>query len=371
MKILHLVSGDLWAGAEAVVYELVRGLMQQPEIELGAVFLNNGRLARQVEALGLPVHILDERILSVIVLVRGLRRIVRSWSPDIIHSHRYKENLLAYLASRGTGTVKLVATQHGMPEAAYGSQTLKARLRTAFFFHLLSCRFDRTVVVSHEMQQNLMSSYGFRPEHLTVIPNGISVPDGNLSEKNQRIIIGSAGRLFPVKGYELLVEIAARVVQELNEADFVLAGDGPQRADLEKAIARRGLQQRFKLLGHVDDIASFYRGLDVYINTSVHEGMPMSILEAMGHGLPVIVPKVGGFPEIVENDRQGYLIAERSPQAFADCCLRLCRDQKHRADLATRARQRVKIFFTVKEMAQKYYRLYLELLNSFGRYRVG
>ena len=371
MKVLQLASGDLWAGAEAVVHELVQGLKKQPEIELVAVFLNNGQLAHKVEALGVAVHILDESSLSFIELVRNLRGIVRDRSPDIIHSHRYKENLLACLASCGSRRIILVATQHGMPEVALGRQTLKDRLRTVLFFRLLSCRFDRTVAVSDEMRQKLLSSYTFSSKHLTVIHNGISVLDGNLTEKKRRLVIGSAGRLFPVKGYELLVEIAARVVRESNDADFILAGDGPQRAALEKAIARHGLQRRFKLPGHVEDMVSFYRGLDVYINTSVHEGMPMSILEAMGYGLPVIVPKAGGFPEVVEHGRQGYLVEERSPTAFARYCLRLCRDKKHREKLSARARQRVKTYFSREAMALKYYRLYWELLNSSGKYGMG
>jgi len=135
--------------------------------------------------------------------------------------------------------------------------------------------------------------------------------------KSGSLRVGSAGRLFPVKGYDFFIEVAAKVMSVSEQVQFVIAGDGPERQRLERAIGKRGLRNRFTLLGHVDDMAGFYKGLDVYVSTSVHEGIPMSVLEAMGHGLPVVVPYVGGFPEIVEDGECGYLVAERSADLFA------------------------------------------------------
>lgn len=124
------------------------------------------------------------------------------------------------------------------------------------------------------MQQFLLGSYGFSKENTTVIHNGISIPE-NLSHRvDQRLVIGTAGRLFPVKDFTLLVGIANLVVAENNMVDFVIAGDGPQYEMLKKKIISYGLQKRFTLLGHQDDMDAFYRSLDVYVNTSIHEGIP-------------------------------------------------------------------------------------------------
>jgi glycosyltransferase involved in cell wall biosynthesis len=108
---------------------------------------------------------------------------------------------------------------------------------------------------------------------------------------------------------------------------------------------------------------AFYNKIDIYISTSVHEGIPMSVLEAMSHKIPVIVPKVGGFVEIVEDGVHGYLVDNRNPSMFADRCIELLSDQKKRQQMAEAARQRVMDKFSRETMANQYYQLYQKLLD--------
>ena len=128
-------------------------------------------------------------------------------------------------------------------------------------------------------------------------------------------------------------------------------------------MKKAGLCDRFKFLGHQDDMAKFYNSLDVYINTSVHEGIPMSVLEAMSYGLPVVVPKVGGFPEIVEDGISGYLIDARDPAVFCDQCIGLVACPEKRGGMAKAARQRVVDCFSKEAMAEQYCQLYRQLLS--------
>jgi glycosyltransferase involved in cell wall biosynthesis len=153
------------------------------------------------------------------------------------------------------------------------------------------------------------------------------------------------------------------VVAQSDIVDFVLAGDGPERQILEEKVRKAGLHGRFKFLGHQDDMDIFYKSLDVYINTSVHEGIPMSVLEAMSYGLPVVVPKVGGFPEIVEEGISGYLIDARDPSVFSDRCVGLLSDPEKREQMAKAARQRVIDHFSREAMTTQYYQLYRKLLS--------
>jgi glycosyltransferase involved in cell wall biosynthesis len=363
MKIIILASGDLWAGAEVMVYQLVWGLVNPPEIKLCVVLLNNGRLAKELKKLGVEVHVVDESKHSFPAIVRAVHSLVAAFSPDVIHSHRYKENLLAWLVTRFSRKVRLVSTQHGMPEFAGKKNGIPSKLRSWLSFWLLSCFFDRTVVVSEEMQQSLVGTYGFTDKGIDVIYNGISLPEVLTRYANKRVAIGSAGRLFPVKDYSLMVEIAKLVVAQSDMVDFVLAGDGPERHMLEEKVTEAGLHGRFKFLGHQDDMDIFYKSLDVYINTSVHEGIPMSVLEAMSYGLPVVVPKVGGFPEIVEEGISGYLIDARDPSVFSDRCVGLLSDPEKREQMAKAARQRVIDHFSREAMSTQYYQLYRKLLS--------
>ena len=359
---MMLASGDLWAGAEVMVYQLCTGLADCRDLELVVILLNSGHLQNELERAGIKVHLIEESTHSFFSLIQHIKKIVSDFSPDIIHSHRYKENLLAWLASRGRRHISLVSTQHGMPEMANSIPDLRQRIRTALFFKLLSYAFDRTVAVSHEMQQKLIKIHGFTSDNLAVIHNGINIPEEAEPSLGRRIVVGSAGRLFPVKDFSLFVDVAKIVLTQNDNLDFVLAGDGPEYTHLKNKVAEYGLLDRFRFLGHVSDMKSFYRGLDIYINTSVHEGIPMSVLEAMSYGLPVVVPDVGGLPEIVADSISGFLIRAREPGDFAEKILFLY-DIKNRRKIGRAARQRVMDSFSREYMVNAYYELYKELIE--------
>ncbi|KAB2889090.1 MAG: glycosyltransferase family 4 protein [Desulfobulbaceae bacterium] len=363
MRTMLIASGDLWAGAEVMVSHLCCCLARMPEVKLLVVLLNRGRLANELESLGVEVRVIDEQMLSFSALILNVRSIINVFLPDIIHSHRYKENFLAWSASLGKGTIKLVATQHGMPEQAGRGETILNRLRNVVFFRLLSCCFDRTVLVSGEMRRNMVHSYGFTEDNVTVIHNGISIPERVGSRNGERLIVGSAGRFFPVKDFSLLVDIARLVITCNDSVDFVIAGDGPLFNELKEKITRFELQDRFHLRGHQEDMAAFYQGLDVYINTSVHEGLPMSVLEALAYRLPVIAPKVGGFPEVIEEGKNGFLVHGRDPQMFADRIFELLNPDV-RESMSVAARERALQCFSREAMARQYHLLYEELCGD-------
>lgn len=360
MKLLVLASGDLWAGAEVMIYQLVLGLKEFENVEILVVLLNHGRLAEELKCVGIDVRIVDEVSLSILGLTRGILKIVKEFSPHVIHSHRYKENLIAWFVARIVRNVRLVATQHGMPETAGKKHMCKNFLKKTLPFYLLSLGFQRTIAVSQEMR-SLLGVYGFSEKKLEVIHNGILLSSKIVKHKSKSLRIGSAGRLFPVKGYDFFIEVAAKVMTMNEEVQFLLAGDGPEHQRLENAINRYGLLDRFTLLGFVDDMKGFYQSLDMYVNTSLHEGIPMTVLEAMGHGLPVVVPYVGGFSEIVVDGECGYLIAERDIDLFAQKILDLF-DLEQREKMGKSARKRVEQLFSRKAMAEKYYQLYTRLL---------
>lgn len=361
LRVFLLASGDLWAGAEVVIYQLASGLIETEGVDLRVILMNRGRLAEELARLGVRVHIVDETKYSFLKSIGIIRGLIKEFAPDIIHSHRYKENVLAWCASRGLPGCRLVATQHGMPETV-GSLPAKDRLRNGLFFRVLSAGFARTVVVSGEMRRSLLGRYGFADKDIIVIHNGIRVPERVIVRPDNRVVVGSAGRLFPVKDYTLLVEVARKVVGQSEKIDFVLAGDGPELGMLKERIGRYGLEGRFHFLGHQEDMDAFYGGLHVYINTSVHEGIPMSVLEAMSHGLPAVVPKVGGFSEIVEDGVSGFLVEGRDPDIFAQCILRLL-DLGAREEMGRAARERIITSFSREVMTQRYYQLYNDLVG--------
>ncbi|MEA5115927.1 MAG: glycosyltransferase family 4 protein [Geobacteraceae bacterium] len=342
-----------------MAFNLLRRLCSYDDLDISVILLNGGKLADGLVDRGIPVHVINEHQYSFPKIAGQIRNMAAQDPPHLIHSHRYKENFLAFLASRFRDGIKLVSTQHGLPEFHGKTASVNARIISSVNFLVLSRNFT-TVAVSADIHNALVSRFGFRKEGVEIIHNGINLPDSRLSPPERgNFVIGSSGRLFPVKDYPLMVDIATAVVSgNHGNVRFELAGDGPERQSLETRAAHLGVKDRFDFKGHVDDMDSFYQGLDLYINTSLHEGIPMTILEAMGHGLPIIAPAVGGITEIIEDGKEGFLIDTRNPQDFAEKCLLLKNDRELWERMSRAALEKAERCFSAEIMAEKYYRLY-------------
>ena len=360
LTVFHLISGDLWAGAEAMAFNLLSHLKDYIDLDLVVIVLNEGKFVENLREVGITVHVIDEKLLSFWGIVHKTRSLMRASPPDLIHSHRYKENILATLAAGFSRDIKLIATQHGLPELASESSTLANRIISKSNFELLSRYFTRTVAVSADVKNALVKQYAFSKERVESIHNGIKIPEvASPRPKSGTFVIGSSGRLFPVKDYPLMVKIAATIAATKGEeVHFQLAGEGPERPAIEAMILCYKLQDRFDLKGHQDDMDTFYRGIDIYLNTSIHEGIPMTILEALARGIPVIAPAVGGIREIITDGVEGFLIESRNPEAFAAKCLLLRENRELREKMSKAARSRAESAFSAENMAEKYYRLY-------------
>lgn len=360
IKVCHIVSGDLWAGAEVVTFHLLEGLSRCKEVDLSAVLLNEGRLADEIRRMGIPVHVIREDDKSFFEILRAVGNILREENSRVVHSHGYKENILAYLASQTKKDIRLIGTQHGMPEIYGKKKNIKHRVLAKINFLLLARRFKHVVAVSRDIHDIFVKRYGFSEDKIKVIHNGIDIPeDGRGGGDRDLFVIGSSGRLFPVKDYSLMVDVARKVLERTDKILFELAGDGPDLARIQELIKKYGLERSFILRGFLNDISAFYRRLDLYLNTSLHEGIPMSVLEAMSHGLPVVAPKVGGLTEIIANGVEGFLIEGRHAEDYAERCLALYKNEALRKGIGSSARQKIMSHFSVEHMVRQYHGLYL------------
>jgi len=363
MRICHVISGDLWAGAEVMALRLLTGLAGMKGVEISAILLNEGKLAREIDTLGVRIEVLDESRLNFFQINKRVQEIVRTFQPDIIHTHRLKENILGYLASRKSGReIPLLCTQHGLDEPQLH---LKWKLLSKVNLYILSRHFRNIVAVTADIRGTLSEKYGLPVEKLVVIHNGTEVIDRIPPDKGDRpFTIGSAGRFFPVKDYPFFVDIAAEVNRYAKDVRFELAGEGPEFSKVTERIQRHGLQDVFRLKGFMENMSDFYNGLDLYINSSLHEGLPMSVLEAMSHGLPVVAPEEGGIKEVVGDGAQGFLIEGRDPKRFAQKCLLIYKDPNMNRRMGTSSREKVAREYSIKSMAGKYHELYMKILSE-------
>ena len=364
---MHVISGDLWAGAEAMAYQLLSGLNQMKDIDLHLIILNQGRLEQSCRQLGINCYLLDERKHSALSIAGRAAWLARKIKPDIIHSHRYKENILAALIAGFCGSPGLVATQHGRTEGnkrAFNKIIVNRLNRSC-----LRWIFTESVAVSKDTADYLLETCGLKQGKLSIIPNGIKLPkpaqQPGRGETARPFIIGSAGRLFPVKRFDTFIEIARQVCQAKTHACFVIAGEGPEKEKLESLIARYGLGAKVRLLGHVEDMQAFYNSLDLYINTSMHEGTPMSILEAMASGLPVIVFDVAGLKEIITTGSDGFAIPEGDNSLFASRIIEMLDQPDFLETLGEKARKKIINRYSTERMVEGYLRLYNRMTEKY------
>ena len=362
IHVCHIISGDQWAGAEVMLLHLLKNLKNYDNLNISTILFNEGRLAKSIRSLDIPVEVVDETKHNIIKFVKETRKILIRNHPDIIHSHRYKENIVAFLSSRYNKNIRLVSTQHGMPEYSTGGANNKYTILQKINFYLLSKSFARLVVVSNDIRHKIIKIFGFSDNNIIVIRNGIELPKEIPPKKEKDIfIIGSMGRMFPVKDYPLMVEVAREVKKETGKIRFELAGDGPDMEKVSNLVERFGLENVFILKGYVEDITEYYRNIDLYINTSVHEGIPMTVLEAMSYGIPVIAPEIGGIKEIIKNGSEGFLVNGRDPKKYAKECIQLLNDKLLWRKMGDTARDTVKREFTNERMAKEYQQMYSDV----------
>ena len=353
-SVCHLISGDLWAGAEVMLYNLLSISHKYESIKTIVILFNEGRLSEELKKIGIRVYVIDEKQNTILSIVLKVKEIIKMENITIIHSHRYKENFFAAVVSLMFNKLTIIATIHGMPEI----KNFKDRIKYRLDYLILKKMFFTSVPVSNEIERKIIYKYNFPNNKVKTIHNGINLPQVKKMIKSDQsiLVIGTAGRLFVIKNYDLLLDIVNLLKKQ--PIHFKIAGDGPQRVFLEEKCKKLNLQNTVEFCGNVTDMHAFYSDLDIYINTSIHEGIPISILEAMSYYLPIIAPRVGGIPEIIDDNIEGFLITPGEKEKFADACINLLNNKNLLHEMGIKARKKIENKFTIDICMERYFSLY-------------
>jgi glycosyltransferase involved in cell wall biosynthesis len=372
LTVCHVFSGDLWAGAEAVIFNLLSSLTQDAGLQVVALALNEGLPTARLRKAGITTYVVPETRHSLPGIVHRAASLLKGHRVAILHSHRYKENVLAWLLARRLGIPELVTTVHGLPEAPgnRGDEVQAAGWKRRLDYFVVRNAFSAAVAVSDEMKRTLVGRYGFPEQLVRVIHNGSRFPGVTASTTTRHGVfhVGSVGRLVPIKGFELFLEVAAAVRRQIPAVRFSILGDGSLREELKRRAAVLGLADCLEFVAPREDPGEYYRSLDLYLATSVHEGLPLSIVEAMGWGKPIVSAAVGGIPEIVRHGEQGFLVEGRDPERFARWCVALMRDDGLRYAMGERAQAWARARLSTEAMASAYRRLYAECESRIRRH---
>lgn len=289
-----------------------------------------------------------------------LRRLIRRLRPDIVHAHSSKAGILARAAAALCRVRVVVFTAHGW--AFKAEPGLKSRL------YLLADRVVRRVTtevicVSETERREGLAARTCVEDRTVVIRNGVE-PESfpvRVHAAVERPRLVSLGRFKAPKDFGTLLEALAQLRDVPFEA--VLVGDGPQRRALERAAQELGLSDVVEFAGERDDVPSLLAGADCFVLSSTSEGMPISVLEAMAAGLPVVASDVGGVHELVREGETGFLVPAQDAAALARAIRPVLADHHERARLGANGRSDVEATFTVARVRRQHADLYHRLLS--------
>ena len=179
------------------------------------------------------------------------------------------------------------------------------------------------------------------------------------------LLIGHVANFRTPKGHRYLIEAAAKVVAQCHSAKFLLVGEGTGelREQAKKQIAESGLEDNVHLLGFRKDVPDLLKCFDIFVLSSISEGLPLSVVEAMGAGLPIVATDVGGLPELVDDGKNGFLVPTRDSEKLADALLTLLRDNDLRDKMGKASREIADQKFSIDNMISHYQGLYREILS--------
>lgn len=324
LRVLEVLATLKRAGAEQMAVSLASRL-DRTRFDCTVVALYDpfeGGLEPVLHEHGIPARNLGKRRGFDPRIYPRLARLLREWRPNVIHTHSYIQRYV-FPASIGCNARAIVHTVHNLAE--------KEVEPFGRLVHRIAYRGGvRAVAVSEEVARSFHAVYGFPP--CATIPNGIDTSAYRRPEVRDRwraahgftpedTLIVSAARLEPQKNPLALIDAFARVARERTH--LLIAGDGSLRRACEEATSRRGLEDWIHLLGIRDDVPDLLAAADLFALASDWEGHPLSVMEAMAAGLPVVATGVGGVPELVRDGESGLLVPANDPQALASALKRL------------------------------------------------
>jgi glycosyltransferase involved in cell wall biosynthesis len=306
-------------------------------------------------------------------LVR-LYRLIRQERPQVVHTHTAKAGFVGRLAARLARVPVVVHTFHGhVLHGYYGpckTQLLRRMERG------LAGLTDRIVTVSEQVKRDLVTYGVAAADHIQVISLGLELHPflhsaryrGTFRHEWQLTgaerLVGIVGRLFPIKNHHLFLEAAALVAGKDPAARFVIVGDGTLRPALERRAQEMGIAERVIFTGWRRDLPDIYADLDVLAVTSNNEGTPVSAIEAMAAGCPVVATHVGGLPDLIHEGKTGYLVPPGDAPALATAWLRLLQQPERARRMGETARRTARERFSAQRLVTDMEQLYLELLGS-------
>jgi glycosyltransferase involved in cell wall biosynthesis len=361
-NILHCIDTTGPGGAETVFIDLASRL---PDDKYRPVVLIRGKgwVYEELQRRGIQPVLMDAKGSFNVRFLRGLCALIRREKIDLIQSHLLGSNV--YCAMAGLITRKpVVATFHGSVDIG-DNERFKA-----LKFAVINAGAFSIVPVSDLLREDILGRTTLKKEKVQVVYNGIDTSvfqregSNKLREKfgwsANDLIIGSLGNIRSAKGYDILLRAAALLKETHSTCRFVIAGQSNSKLYDELLALRQqlGLETTVHFIGFIDDAAEFLASLDIFLSSSVSEGLPLSAIQAMVSKLPIIATRCGGWQELINHGENGWLVDVDNPEAIAAAIRTLASDTERCQHMAQNARESAIRSFDIQVMLTAYQHIY-------------
>jgi glycosyltransferase involved in cell wall biosynthesis len=362
MKILHINTEKTWRGGEQQLLNLLQGLNKRNITSHLACQPGSGIEERAKKA-GIEVFPVVMHGEGDLLASYRLRRLIARFKYDILHSHTSHAHTLAFFASFGTKTRLLV------------SRRVDFSIFRHSFLHLSGFKYrflaDYYIAISHKIR-NVLVSDGIPAQRIFVVHSGINLErfasspkDHLISEfnirKDERVVLNVA-HLAGHKGQKYLVRAIPLVLAKMPTARFFIVGGGELMPELQTLAASLGLKQKLVFTGFRRDVGSFYQIADLFVTSSVQEGLGTAVLDALALGKPVVGTCAGGIPEIIRDGESGRLVASADPAALAAGIIEVLANPERAKQMGRSGQEVVRQNFSVDAMVDKNIEVYQQIL---------